>query len=76
MSPLLLVIMVVVVVVTDLSEKYWTTVEGMQITRFLRESSPTNPYFKKYLTRDSINLRFSNNISPNLLGLGDFPQNI
>ncbi len=31
-------------------------------------------HFEKYLTTIRDNLRFSNNISPNLLGLGDFPQ--
>ncbi len=31
-------------------------------------------HFEKYLTTIRDNLRFSNNISPNLLGLGNFPQ--
>ena len=31
-------------------------------------------HFEKYLTTIRDNLRFSNNISPNLLGLDNFPQ--
>jgi hypothetical protein len=47
--------------------------EDSRITRFLQESLHTNP-FRKIPDYNSRQFTFSNNISPNLLGLGDFPQ--